>query len=99
MQQAKKDLYFRSDKANADKLYHINKFKIVFGEELCSQLLFLHAYTGCDTTSRIFGVGKKSVFHKLVKGDATLKDCANSFLLPKQTAASIVTTKVVKRWL
>ena len=33
---------------------------------------------------------KKSVFHKLVKGDATLKDCANSFLLPKQTAASIV---------
>ena len=59
MQQANKDLYFRSDKANADKLYHINELKIVLGEELCSQLLFLHAYTGCDTTSRIFGVGKK----------------------------------------
>ena len=91
MQQANKDLYFRSDKANCDKLYHINELKIVLGEELCSQLLFLHAYTGCDTTSRIFGVGKKSsVFHKLVKGDATLKYCANSFPLPKQTAASIV---------
>lgn len=89
-QQANKDLYFRSDKANADKVYHINELKMVMGEELCSQLLFLHAYTGCDTTSRIFGVGKKSVFHKLVKGDATLKDCANYFLLPKQTAASIV---------
>ena len=75
MQQANKDLYFRSDKANADKLYHINELKIVLGEELCSQLLFLHAYTGCDTTSRIFGVGKKSVFHKLVKGNAILKDC------------------------
>ena len=25
MQQANKDLYFRSDKANADKLYHINE--------------------------------------------------------------------------
>ena len=25
-----------------------------------------------------------------MKGDATLKDCANSFLLPEQTAASIV---------
>ena len=89
-QQANKDLYFRSDKANADKVYHINELKMVMGEELCSQLLFIHAYTGCDTTSRIFGVGKKSVFHKLVKGDATLKDCANYFLLPKQTAASIV---------
>ena len=63
MQQANKDLYFRSD----------NELKIVLGEELCSKLLFLHAYTGCDTTSRIFGVGKKYVFHKLVKGDATLK--------------------------
>ena len=80
MQQANKDLYFRSDKANADKLYHINELKIVLGEKLCSQLLFLHAYTGCDTTSRIFGVGKKSVFHKLVKGDATLKD-SNPILL------------------
>ena len=90
MQQANKDLYVRSHKANADKLCHINELKIVLVEELCSQLLFLHAYTGCDTTSRIFGVSKKYVFHKLVKGDATLKDCANSFLLPKQTAASIV---------
>ena len=59
MQQANNDLYFCSDKANADKLYHINELKIVLGEELCSQLLFLHTYTGCDTTSRIFGVGKQ----------------------------------------
>ena len=43
MQQANCDLYFRSDKANADKLYHINELEIVLGEELCSQLLFLHA--------------------------------------------------------
>ena len=59
MQQANKDLYFCSDKANADKMYHINELKIVLGEELCSQFLFLHTYTGCDTTSRIFGVGKQ----------------------------------------
>ena len=44
MQQANKDLYFRSDKANADKLYDINKLKIVLGEELCSQLLFLQVH-------------------------------------------------------
>ena len=90
-QQANNDLYFRSDKCNADKVYHINELKMVMGEELFSQLLFLHAYTGCDSTSRIFGVGKRSVFHKLVNSDATLKDCANSFILvPKQTSACIV---------
>ena len=26
--------------------------------------LFNHAFSGCDTTSRIFGVGKKSVLKK-----------------------------------
>ena len=40
MQQANTDLYVRSDKANADKLYHINKLKIVLGEELGSRLIF-----------------------------------------------------------
>lgn len=73
-QQAHKDLYFRSDKTNADNVYHINDLNMVMGEELSSQLLFLHAENGCDTTPKIFGVSKKSVFHKLVKGDATLKD-------------------------
>lgn len=84
-----KDLYFRSDKAKACAPYHINELKTILGDELCSQLLFIHAYTGCDSTSRIYGVGKKTVFQKFVTGDATLKACANAFLQQKQTAAVI----------
>ena len=61
-------LYFRSDKSKVPKVYDISEMKQVLGRDLCSQLLFIHAFTGCDTTSRIFGVGKKSAFQKLVKG-------------------------------
>lgn len=79
------DLYFRSDnKSNkAIKVYNIKRLKAILGD-LCSQLLFVHAFTGCDTTSRIFGVGKKSVFQRLVK-DSTMQSTANAFLLQNQT--------------
>ena len=53
-------LYFRSDKPKADgtiEVYHINRIQEVLGHEMCSQLMFIHAMTGSDTTSRIFGVG------------------------------------------
>ena len=46
-----KNLYFRSDtKAKATKVYNINRLKVILGNDLCSQLLFIHAITGCDTT-------------------------------------------------
>ena len=64
------NLYFRSDKPKADgyiEVYHINRIQEVLGHELCSQLMFIHAMTGSDRTSRIFGVGKKTAFQKLAK--------------------------------
>ena len=51
--------YFRSDKSKVPKVYDISKMKQVLGRDLCSQLLFIHAFTGCDTTSRIFRCGQK----------------------------------------
>ena len=82
-----KNLYFRSDtKAKATKVYNINRLKVILGNDLCSQLLFIHAITGCDTTSRIFGVGKKATFQKLVKGDSVLQSCSNEFISPNQTS-------------
>ncbi len=73
-----KDLYFRSDKAKTTKVYDINRLKLILGDHLCSQLLFVHAITGCDTTSRIFGVGKKAAFQKLVKGDQLLPTASST---------------------
>ena len=42
-------LYFRSNKV----------LKQVHCEAVCNDLLFLHAFTGCDSVSRVFGIGKK----------------------------------------
>ena len=56
-------------------------------------MLFVHAFTGCDsdTTSRIyFGVGKNSVFQKVMKGDGSLRSCARAFTTPGQSTDVIV---------
>ena len=79
-------LYFKSDRTKPDgsfKVYDINRLKDILAHDLCSQLLFIHAMTGCDTTSRIFGVGKKSAFQKLVKGEPVLQSVP--MLSPFQT--------------
>lgn len=64
--QESKDLYFRSDKdKETSYVYDIKALKQLLGDEICSDLLFAHAFSGSDTTSRVFGVGKKTVFINL----------------------------------
>jgi hypothetical protein len=56
--------------------------KETLGDDVCTKLLFVHAYTGCDSTSRIFGIGKKkSVFLMLLKSDLVVNACASIFIL------------------
>ena len=55
-----KDLYFRSDKTCAFKVHDINRLKAIIGPDICSQLVSIYAFTGCDSASRIFGIGKKT---------------------------------------
>ena len=43
-----KDLYFRSDKTDATKVHGINRLKSILGPDICSQLLFIHAFIDCD---------------------------------------------------
>ena len=62
------DLYFRPGrKANTrgTSIWHMKKVKEQLGKEVCRNLLFLHAITGCDTASRFYGVGKATVLKKL----------------------------------
>ena len=47
-------------------------------------MLFVHAFSGCDTTSQIFSVGKQAVFQKLVDGESAIQACTNVFLHPNQ---------------
>ena len=54
--------------------------KTELGPEVCHYLLFIHAFTGSDTTSRIFNVGKQTVFGKLK--DPTIINAAKNFTTP-----------------
>jgi hypothetical protein len=87
-----KNLYFRSDiqlrAESRPKVYNIHIMKELLGNDLSAQILFVHAYTGCDTTSRIYGIGKRTAFHKLEK-ESSLQSIANAFLSPNQTCVTI----------
>ena len=83
-----KDLFFRSDKGKSF-VYDIKVLKALLGTDVCTGLLFAHAFTGCDTTSRIFGVGKNSVFQKVINSDSVLYGCSNIFCSPNKDQISV----------
>ena len=43
----------------------------------------------CDSTSMIYGIGKKSAFRKLVKSDLVMKSCASAFILQNKPQEDI----------
>ena len=51
--------------------------------------MFVHAYSGCDSASRIFGIGKKAVFHKLLKSDPVMNSCDSTFILGNNSSDDI----------
>ena len=77
-------LNFRSDKAKS-YVYNIKVLKQVLGEAVCNDLLFLHAFTGRDSVSRVFGIGKKLGFQRIIKKEKAVKDCSKAFSRPKQS--------------
>ena len=42
---------------------------------VCDDLLFLHVFTGCDSVSRVFGIGKKYGFQQIIKREKTMRGC------------------------
>jgi 5'-3' exonuclease len=73
------DVFFYSDKqAKNMKLWSMKQLTTALGD-LRHLLLFLHAFTGCDTTSRPFGVGKVVALKKL-KNSPEFQVLAHIFL-------------------
>ena len=62
------DLYFKPEpKANSRRrVWNMKKVKEQLGDDVCHDLLFLHAILGCDTTSRVHGIGKAAALKKYV---------------------------------
>jgi hypothetical protein len=60
------------------KLWDIHKTKLLLGEEVCHRLPAIHALTGCDTTSKLFGIGKATALKKL-KSTKHMQESLNTF--------------------
>ena len=80
-----KPLYFQSSKRAGNKIIHdIISYKKILGNDIYSNLLFLHAFTGCDSTSSTYEIGKASAFKKLLS-NLEFKAIACSFTLDNQS--------------
>ena len=55
------ELFFKPEpkqRSNTRRIWNIKKTKSVLGPDVCNNILFVHAVLGCDTTSRVHGIGK-----------------------------------------
>lgn len=77
-------------KGKPAKLYSSKKCQESLGA-MKDFILFLHAATGCDTTSAIFNIGKVKPFKRLQKDEA-LRQQVGVFSLPNATPDDIATS-------
>lgn len=47
------------------KLWDIQKAKQALGPDVCNNILFIHAILGCDSVSRVHGIGKGAALKKI----------------------------------
>jgi hypothetical protein len=83
MDNDKFNIYFRSDvkRSNTNKqniIYDIRSLQRSLDKDVLQSLLCLHAFTGSDTTSRVYSVGKPAIFKKLLD-DEPLRQLFQSF--------------------
>lgn len=64
--------------AKSKRIWCIKQSRQLLGPKICDNLLFIHAILGCDTTSRLFGLGKGLAVKK-VKTDAMFYKQAQVF--------------------
>jgi hypothetical protein len=65
----KLSLYFRIQKNKAWSYISVASIVDNLGQSVCDGLLGMHAFSGCDSTSRFAGRGKKTVFRLLLEND------------------------------
>lgn len=74
--------------AKSVKLWDIKKTKKALGPNIANYILFVHAFLGCDTTSRINGASRPQ-FLKRLQQDHDLRESAACFLQPNKTQVQI----------
>ena len=69
-------------------VHNIRNYRNVLGEDMCQCLLFLHSFTGSDTTSAFSGIGKGTHMLKMINS-RPLQQLAKSFLLTGKTKVNV----------
>ena len=86
------DLFFRPEpKKNTKKLriWNIKATKEKLGQDICSNILFIHAFLGCDTTSRLYGIGKGTSLSKF-KASSMFREQAKVFNSDSASTCEVV---------
>lgn len=52
---------------------------MLLGEEICQLLPTIHSLTGCDTTSKPFGIGKAAALKIKIKNTNYIQETSNTF--------------------
>ena len=85
------DIFFRSETKKGTKrprVWSIKSVKQQLGPELCKNLLFLHAISGCDTTSQLYRIGKGNSLKKF-RSNQKLREQAKIFNNELSSSAEI----------
>ena len=78
----------RSGTKKSPRCWNIKYVQIVLGRAVCHNMLFSHAIIGCDTTSRVFSMGKGLAL-KHIRSDKHYITQAEVFLQENATLADI----------
>ena len=76
------DLFFSPEPKKSLKkprIWNIKATKEGLGTDICNNILFLHVVLGCDTTSRLHGIGKGASSLKKFKSNKTFQEAAKVF--------------------
>ena len=86
------DLFFKAEpkqRSKTRKIWNIKKTKTSLGPNVCANILLVHAILGCDTTSRIHGIGKGVALTK-IRTEAPFREQVNVFNHPGASKDEVI---------
>ena len=81
-------MYLRKTSKKKKQYWRIKEVQQCLGKDLCKRLPFIHAFSGCDTSSRPYRMGKATTLRKLKSQD--LATCADVFINPISSVERVV---------
>ena len=92
-QKARHSLWFqpnqKKDSKKGQRCWYISATSEHLGNLVCDNILFLHSILGCDTTSRLYGIGKCAAVVR-IKNDEFFHSQAQLFMTPRANQMDVI---------